>query len=115
MREPFDVRALAKAINRRRVELQRAQPFRKLPITPAMCRILEADPDYIPYRPRKTGRRRRYQAVNPAISTLVEIAAALDTTVGALLGEHAYRITNADRERVRAFIAYLTALFQLDK
>jgi adenylate kinase len=113
MREPFDIRALAKAIHRRRAECEQAD--RKVPITPAMSRILEADPDYIPYRRRKAVRRRRYQAVNPAISTMVEIAAALDTTVGALLGERAYRITNEDRRRVLEFVRYLAKLFELDR
>jgi hypothetical protein len=79
-----------------------------------MSRILEHEEDYVPYRPRKVGRR-RFPALNPAISTMIEIAASLDTTVGALLGERAYRITRADRERVRAIIRYLSALFELDE
>jgi len=51
--------------------------------------------------------------MNPAISTLVEIAAALDTTVGDLLAEPAYRITPADRKRLREIVAYLKMLFEL--
>jgi len=113
MRGPFDIRSLAKAINRRREELE--QTGRKVPITPAMSRILENDEDYIPYRPRKTAGRRKRAAENPAVSTVMEIAAALDTTVGALLGERAYRITNADRHRAGEFVRYLTALLELDR
>lgn len=109
----FDIRALAKAINRRRNDLLSRRPWRKVPVTPAMSRILENDEDYIPFRRRKAVRVRRGQ-LNPAIGTVVEIAAALDTTVGDLLSEHAYRITNADREHVRAIILYLAKLFELD-
>jgi hypothetical protein len=113
MRGPFDIRALAKAINRRREELERME--RRVAITPAMSRILEADPDYVPYRRRKAARVRKYQSVNPAISTVVEIAASLDTTVGALLGERAYRITIEDRRRVLEFVRFLAKLFELDR
>jgi len=98
----FDIRALAKAINRRRAELERAD--RRVPITPVLSRILEADPDFTPYRPRKKVRVRNCQSKNPTIGSLVEIAASLDTTVGALLGERAYRITNEDRRRVLEFV-----------
>jgi hypothetical protein len=100
---PFDICALAKAITRRRDDLLRRTPWRKVPITRAMSRILENDEDYVPYRQRKAVRG-RYQMRNPTIGTIVKIAAALDTTVGDLLGERAYRITNADRDRVRAII-----------
>jgi len=113
MREPFDIRALARAINRRREEFNQRHPDRPVLITGVLARILEADPDYVPRRRRKAGRRRS-QAVNPSIGSVAGIAAALDTTVGDLLGERAYRITNADRERVRDFVRYLTALFDLD-
>jgi len=114
MPEPFDIRALAKAINRRRMELQRARPQRVVAVTSVMSRILENDEEYEPYRHRKSVRARRYASKNPEIGSLVVIAAALDTTVGALLGERAYRITNADRERVREFVRYLARLFELD-
>lgn len=112
MRQSFDIGRLAKAINRRRAELERTD--RRVTITPAMSRILENDEDYIPFRQRKPVRARQYRAKNPAIGTVVEIAAALNTSVGNLLSERAYRITNADRERVRDFIRYLSALFELD-
>jgi hypothetical protein len=110
---PFDIRALAKAINRRRNDLLARRLWRKVPVTPAMSRILENDEDYVPYRQRKAGRARRAQS-NPAIGTIVEIAAVLDTTVGDLLGERAYRITNADRDRIRVIVLYLAKLFELD-
>lgn len=109
----FDIVTLAKRINRRRVEYNRLHPDTPVAISSAMSRILENDDEYIPYRERATVRKRRRAAMNPAISTLVEIAAALDTTVGDLLGEPAYRITLADRRRLREIVAYLTTLFDL--
>ncbi|MGH7486043.1 MAG: hypothetical protein ACREMY_10655 [bacterium] len=113
-RSAFDVVALAKTINRRREEYNRAHPDGPAPITPAMSRILENDDEYIPYRTRKAKRSRRYASVDPAISTLIEIAASLKTTVGDLLGEPAYRITIADRRRLRELVRYLITLFELD-
>ena len=112
MSESFDIVALAKAINRRRLELRHLH--RDVTITPAMSRILENDPDYISYRKRKESRVVRRAKV-PAISTLISIAALLGTTVGDLLGERAYRITRADRERVRTFIRFLSQLFELEE
>ena|SRR6185369_3970337 len=113
-RNAFDIVALAKTINRRRQEYNRLHPDHPASITPAMSRILENDDEYIPYRTRKETRRRRYASVDPSISTLVEIAASLETTVGDLLGETAYRITIAERRRLRDFVRHLTQLFDLD-
>ena len=109
----FDIVALAKAINRRRQEYNERHPNKPVPITPAMSRILENDDSYVPYRRRIARLRRRTAAVNPSIATVVEIASALETTVGNLLGEPAYRITLADRRRLREIVAYLTTLFDL--
>jgi hypothetical protein len=109
----FDIVTLAKRINRRREEYNRLHPDNPVAISSAMSRILENDDDYIPYRQRAAVRKRRRAAMNPAISTLVEIAAALDTTVGDLLGEPAYRITPADRKRLREIVAYLRTLFEI--
>jgi len=110
----FDIRALARTINRRREEFNQRHPERPVAITPVMSRILENDDDYIPYRSRTSGSKRRPPAINPAISTVIEIAASLETTVGDLLGEPAYRVTIADRRRLREFVRYLIALFELD-
>jgi len=113
-RREFDIVALAKRINQRREEYNRLHRQNPVAITPAMSRILENDEEYIPYRSRTKGRKRRPPAMNPTISTLVEIAAALETTVGDLLREPAYRVTVADRRRIRDFVRYLTMLFDLD-
>lgn len=112
-RDGFDIRALARAINRRREEYNRRNPARPLPITPALSRILEHDEDYIPYRSRsKTHQRRPH--TNPRISTIVDIAAALNTTVGDLLGEPAFRVSRDDRRRMREFVRWMTEVFELD-
>jgi len=113
-RSRFDIIALAKAVNRRREEFNRRHPEQPVAITPAMSRILEHDQDYVPYRLRASRRKPRGSGLNPALSTVVEIAAALDTTVGDLLGEPAYRVTLADRRRLREFVRYLITLFELD-
>jgi hypothetical protein len=109
----YDIKALAKTINRRREEYNRSHPDQPLPITPALSRILENDDDYVPYRTR-AGNKRRPPIVNPGVATLVEIAAQLETTVGDLLGERAYRMTTIERRKLREFIRWLTALFDLD-
>ena len=74
-------------------------------ITPAMSRILENDPDYEPYRPRKGSRRPR-AAQAPSIVSLIEIADILNTTVADLLGEPAPSSfgTRPERDRVRTFL-----------
>jgi hypothetical protein len=107
----FDIKALAKAINRRRLEHDRLHPARPIRITPALSRILENDDEYIPYRRRSTSKHRR-AAKNPSIRTLVDIARALNTTVGDLLDEPTFPISPADRRRMLDFAAYLTSLFR---
>src|SRR4051794_31982782 len=96
-RNAFNIRRLAKTINQRRKEQNIAHPEQPVRITPAMSRILENDEEYVPYRERTSRAKQRPPAIDPSISTLVEIASALDTTVGDLLGEAAYRVTVADR------------------
>lgn len=107
----FDIKALAKAINRRREEYNRLHPARPVRITPAMSRILENDENYIPSRRRMT-RKRRAPAANPSIRTLVSIARALDTTVGDLLGEQICQMPPADRQHVLHVVHYLTGLLR---
>jgi len=82
----FDIVALAKQLNLRLAEHNRLHPGAPVRITPAMSRILENDPDYIPYRERAIGKRQR-PVRNPSIRKLAEIASALGTTVGDLLDE----------------------------
>lgn len=112
-RGTYDIKALARTINRRREEYNRRHPDRPLPITPALSRILENDDEYVPYRSR-AGNKRRRPLVNPGIATLIEIAAALETTVGDLLGERPYQITADDRRQIRDFLRWLSRLLELD-
>jgi len=108
----FDVVALARAIRlRREARIREGWP---VPITPAMSRILERDLEYVPYRQRKEDRARKYAACNPAIGTVMEIADLLDTTVGALLGERAYRIGTMERRTIRSVLLYLVEVLDLD-
>lgn len=109
----YDSQAMAKRINRRRQEYNREHPDRPLRITPAMSRILELDDEYIPYRGRRSPRRPR-AAANPTIATLVTIARALGTTVGDLLGESAYQLSQTDRRRLRELVRYLEERFDLN-
>ena len=110
--EPSDIRALAKAINARRNAYMR-EHGRKPAITPAMSRLLALDEEYAPYRQRKRQSHAR-SAVNPSIATLVDIAARLDTSVGALLGEKAYRIGIAERRELRRILLVLFRLLDLN-
>ena len=109
----FDIKAVARTINRRREEYNRRNPDRPISITPSLSRILENDDEYVPYRTRSRSKRRR-PASNPGIATIVQIAAALGTTVGDLLGERPYRISVEDRRRIREFIRWLDMLLDLD-
>jgi len=110
----YDIRALAKAINRRRVEYNRAHPDHPVFITPAMSRLLESDPDYVPYRPRAR-RKRRPPIANPTIATVINIARALDVTVGELLGEPRLHLTPDERRRIRECLRYLSDVLELDR
>ena len=107
----LDIKALAKAINRRRQEHNRLHPDRPIRITPAMSRILENDDEYLPYRERTRGKRQR-AVVNPSLKTMVNIARALGTTVGDLLGEPMIQLSPADRQRVMDFILFLASLLE---
>ena len=109
--ETFDIKTVAKAINRRRQEHNRLHPERPVRITPAMSRILENDDDYMPYRERTRGKRQR-PVTNPTLKTMVSIARALETTVGDLLGEPPIHFPPADRQRVIEFVRYLTSLLR---
>ena len=104
----FDVVALAKRLGQRLKELDE-RGGKRVPITPAMSRILANDPDHVPYRPRLA---KRYQVTrNPTVATLMTIAAALETTVGDLLGEPAPSpLSPTDRARTRALLRHLQKL-----
>ena len=105
--------ALAKAMNRKRLEFKetyRSEVFKR---DGSVSRILENDPDYKPHRPRKSGKKRS-AVVNPGIFTVKDIADRLHTTVGELLGEEGFEVTIDDRRRMREFIEFLSRRFKLN-
>jgi hypothetical protein len=113
-----DIRALAKRIHRRWLEYRRRYPGMSVPISDTLSRILEHEPDYRPLRPRSPSRQRPVLQ-NPGIFTLQQVADALGTTVGDLLGEPGYAsirdvVSRADRRKLREAVALLRNLFDLD-
>jgi len=105
--------ALAKAINRRRLELARLRPGASYKITPTASRILENDPDYLPYRERAEDKKRK-PSRNPGIVTIKKFATDLETTVGHLLGERGFELSTDDRRRLLDVVRFLTVTFRLD-
>src|ERR1044071_305642 len=104
---------LARAINRRRLELARLRPGKAFKITPTASRILENDPDYPPYRERAEDKKRK-PSRNPGIVTIKKIATDLETTVGHLLGERGFELSTDDRRRLLDVVRFLTVTFRLD-
>lgn len=114
----MDIRALAIRVHRRWLEYRRRYPGMSVPISDTLSRILEHDPDYRPLRPRSPSRQRP-PLQNPGVFTLKEVADALETTVGDLLGEPGYvsirdLVSRADRRKLRDAVALLRDLFDLD-
>ena len=113
-----DIRALAKRVHQRWLEYRRRYPGRSVPISDTLSRILEHDPDYKPQRRRQRNKPRR-PLQNPGVFTLKEIADALDTTVGDLLGEPEYTavrdaISDFERLQLHSAVTLLRKLFDLD-
>jgi transcriptional regulator with XRE-family HTH domain len=52
---------------------------------------------------------------NPGIQTVAKIARVLGESVGSLLGERGFEITDADRERAREIVGWLSDRFALDE
>jgi len=113
-----DIRALARRVHRRWTEYKRRHPGMSIPINDTLSRILEHDPEYMPVR-RRAGMRLRQPLRNPGVFTLKEIANALETTVGDLLGEPGYKaitdaVTRSERRTLRDAVELLRRLFDLD-
>ena len=106
------MRALAQRVNARRQEYIREHGTR-LVISSPMSRILEHDPDYLPYRRRKQGRRHK-QVTNIGVFSLQRMAAELGTTVGNLLGEQPHLLSVAQRRDLRRCVIFLIRLFDLN-
>lgn len=100
------------------LEYRRRHPGMSVPISDTLSRILEHEPEYRPLRGRATFRRRP-ALQNPGVFTLKEVADALETTVGDLLGEPAHAsirdvVSRADRRKLRDAVSLLRDLFDLD-
>lgn len=113
-----DIKALARRVHQRWLEYRRRHPTRSVPISDSLSRILEHDPDYTPQRRRVRHKPRRLLQ-NPGVFTLKEIADALETTVGDLLGEPHYTapsdaLTDSERRLLRDAVSLLRQRFDLD-
>lgn len=113
-----DIRALATRAHRRWLEYRRRYPGMSVPISDTLSRILEHDPDYRPLRPRSPSRQRP-PLQNPGVFTLKEVADALETTVGDLLGEPGYvsirdLVSREERRKLRDAVVLLRDFFDLD-
>lgn len=97
---------------------RRRHPAMSVPIDNTLSRILEQVPAYRPARRRSETRRAR-PTINPGVFTMQRVAAALETTVGALLGEPGYEsavelVTVGQRRTLRDALRILRELFDLD-
>jgi hypothetical protein len=113
-----DIRAFAKRVHSRWLQYRRRYPGMSVPISDTLSRILEHEPEYRPLRPRSPVRRRP-ALQNPGIFTVQEIADALETTVGDLLGEPPHApirdlVSRTDRQKLRDAVTLLRDLFDLD-
>jgi phage repressor protein C with HTH and peptisase S24 domain len=104
-RDP-DLIALAKSVNRARLEWDEAHAPQSIKIDDAMSRLLEHDPDYTPPRPRKADKKRE-PSKDIGVLTMMRIARRLDRTVGSLLGEVDDVLTPSDRAKMIEFADWL--------
>ncbi|HEX2123572.1 MAG TPA: hypothetical protein VHL59_18225 [Thermoanaerobaculia bacterium] len=116
--EARDMRELARRIHHRWLEYRRRHPGMSVPINDTLSRILEHDPAYRPQR-RRAARKERQPLRNPGVFTLKEIANALETTVGDLLGEPGYVsmrdvVSRRERRTLRDAVLLLRDLFDLE-
>ncbi|HEY4639923.1 MAG TPA: hypothetical protein VII75_01145 [Thermoanaerobaculia bacterium] len=100
--------ALAKRLHRCIAEYNDTHDDR-LPITPAMSRILEHDPSYVPYRPRRVNRVRR-GLERVALQSIVEIADHVGVSVAYLIGEEE-ALSTIDRQKLNVIGRFLTCRF----
>lgn len=114
MPERFDIRDFAKRVNEQRLIFNARHPGRRVPIDDTLSRILEHDERYTPTRRIKRTAAQRPPLENPGIAKVVQIAASMETTVGALLGEDGFEITADDRRTLRWIVQRLTRIFKLD-
>jgi hypothetical protein len=110
------MQALARRVHLRILQYRRRHPRGPGVIDDTMSRILEHEPEYVPYRARRGAGRA--PLANPGIFTVQRIAETLETTVGDLLNEKGYQaprdlLTDQQRRTLRDAVRILVDLFDL--
>jgi transcriptional regulator with XRE-family HTH domain len=113
-----DIRALAKRVHERWLAYRRRHAGMSLPVDDTLSRLFEHVPHYIPHRERSPQRQNR-PAKSPGVFKLQQVAEALETTVGDLLGEPGYEaprelLSRSQRRTLRQAVTILRELFDLD-
>lgn len=111
--EAARLRQLAEAVHRAMLDFNARNPGQKAKIDATLYRLLLRDPSYIPKRSEPDAERREMKT--PELFSIKAIADRLGTTVGSLLGEVGYAITEADRAIAKEFVGFLTRVFHLDE
>ncbi len=103
---------LARAIHQAMLAFNERNPGRVAKIDSSLSRILVLDPEWKPRRSDPSADKR--PAKEPSIFTIRDIAKRLGTTVGALLGEQGFEISDHDRERASEIVDWMRSTFRLD-
>ena len=109
MPRDIDITELAKRLHRCIAEYNETHDDR-LPITSAMSRILEHDPSYVPYRPRRANRVREKLTGKLALQTIARIAEHVGVSVGYLIGEQE-ALSAFDLQKLNAIGRFLVDRF----
>lgn len=105
--------ALAKAVHAEMTAYNLRLPHEPFVIDDNASRILENDPGYHPPR-KRSAKKKRKPTENPGIFTVLAVAKRLDTTVGALLREHGFEVTNSDLRTFRWIADFFRMRFVVD-
>lgn len=113
-----DISTLAKRVHERWLAYRRRHAGMSIPVNDTLSRLFEHVPEYTPHRERSPERQDR-SAKSPGVFKLQQVADALETTVGDLLGEPGYEsprelLSTAQRRTLRDATLILRALFDLD-
>lgn len=113
-----DISTLAKRVHERWLAYRRRHAGMSIPVNDTLSRLFEHVPEYTPHRERSPERQDR-SAKSPGVFKLQQVADALETTVGDLLGEPGYQsprelLSVAQRRTLRDATLILRELFDLD-
>ena len=101
---------LARAINAEITAHNRRAPTESFAIDDNVSCIIANDPDYKPRR-KRGAKKSKQPRTNPGVFTVQRIATRLGTTVGALLRERGFEITESDLRTFRWYDDYLRMRF----